>query len=172
MLRNETKCYKYRFYPFYESDKNEDEIIKYCKSKYKIFPDCKKETVFTHIDTKDNPYKELNATSLSFWQGSNFVSSQIDSKRNIDFIEYFTFILGALGTWIGFSFIDCNPVPFIFKKEYIENESTDNNNSQDNIIQNFNQNMSIYRNSIQNDCRRIQRMELTINRVVQHMNNG
>lgn len=171
ILRNETKYYKHRVYPFYGSNENEDEIIKYCKNKYKIFPDCKKETVFTHIDTKYNPYEELNATSLSFWQGSNFVSSKIDSKPSIDFIEYFTFILGALGTWIGFSFISCNPVRFIFKQEHIENETIDSNNVQDNV-RNFNRNMSIHRNTIQSNCRRIQRMELIINRVVQHMNNG
>lgn len=39
----------------------------------------------------------------------------ISSKASIDNIDFLTYVLGALGAWIGFSFTSINPIPFIFQ---------------------------------------------------------
>lgn len=39
----------------------------------------------------------------------------IASKASIDNIDFLTYVLGALGAWIGFSFIGINPIPFVLK---------------------------------------------------------
>ena len=41
---------------------------------------------------------------------SNVPSQRIVSRPKIENIDYMTYILGALGSWIGFSFIRLNPV--------------------------------------------------------------
>ena len=37
------------------------------------------------------------------------------SKPKIDDIDYVTYILGALGSWFGFSFIGINPIPYLLE---------------------------------------------------------
>ena len=44
-------------------------------------------------------------------------SFSVISKPRIDSIDYVTYILGELGSWIGFSFIGINPIPHLFEKE-------------------------------------------------------
>lgn len=39
----------------------------------------------------------------------------IKSKPRIDNIDYVTYIFGAFGAWLGFSFISINPVPYLFQ---------------------------------------------------------
>lgn len=41
----------------------------------------------------------------------------IQSKARIDDIDYVTYILGALGSWLGFSFIGINPIPYSLQIE-------------------------------------------------------
>lgn len=47
----------------------------------------------------------------------------INSKPRIDNIDFVTYILGALGAWIGFSFIAINPVPYFLKIDGAESMS-------------------------------------------------
>lgn len=42
-------------------------------------------------------------------------SYNVDSKPRIDNIDYVTYILGAMGSWIRFSFIGINPTPYFIK---------------------------------------------------------
>lgn len=42
-------------------------------------------------------------------------SFRIASKAKIEDIDLITYILGALGSWIGFSFLGFNPIPFLSK---------------------------------------------------------
>ena len=44
-------------------------------------------------------------------------SYNVISKPKIDNIDYVTYILGAMGSWIGFSFIGINPIPHLIKKQ-------------------------------------------------------
>ena len=48
-------------------------------------------------------------------------SISVVSKPRIDHIDYVTYILGALGSWIGFSFIRINPIPLLFKIDKSDN---------------------------------------------------
>lgn len=41
----------------------------------------------------------------------------IKSKPRIDDIDFVTYIFGALGAWIGFSFISINPIPYLIMYE-------------------------------------------------------
>ena len=36
-----------------------------------------------------------------------------ESKLRIDDIDFVTYILGALGPWLGFSFLAVNPIPYL-----------------------------------------------------------
>lgn len=42
-------------------------------------------------------------------------SFDIESKPRIDNIDYVTYILGAMGSWLGFTFIGINPVPYLLQ---------------------------------------------------------
>ena len=42
-------------------------------------------------------------------------SFEMESKPRINAIDFITYIFGALGSWIGFSFLVINPVPWVLK---------------------------------------------------------
>lgn len=66
------------------------------------------------------------------------------SKPRIDNIDYVTYILGALGSWLGFSFVGINPVPYLLtvanvalsnQVDDLSNQSnTENSNCNSNYI--------------------------------------
>ena len=61
-------------------------------------------------------------------------SFMIESKARINIIDFITYIMGALGSWIGFSFLLINPVPFIFKikdNAIAASEATSSDSNQD-----------------------------------------
>lgn len=53
---------------------------------------------------------------------ANQPSFSIISKPKIDDVDLITHILGALGSWIGFSFWGINPIPCIFNNKEGTNE--------------------------------------------------
>lgn len=76
-------------------------------------PDCLEKIFLTTADEprifkSDNLYIELTGIP------GKDPSFTITSKASIDNIDFLTYVLGALGAWIGFSFISINPVPYIF----------------------------------------------------------
>lgn len=88
-----------------------------CKKRLKL--DCSNRIYVTKVS--------LLATSDTFQpvfviktdQDSN-PSFTIKSKPRIDNIDFVTYILGALGAWLGFSFIGINPVPKFFVVEGVD----------------------------------------------------
>lgn len=77
--------------------------------------DCEQELILTIIVRKVMPVLEVDGTHFSLSR-SKSPSLRIQSKERIDDIDFITYILGALGSWLGFSFLNFNPVPWIFKK--------------------------------------------------------
>ena len=60
----------------------------------------------------------------------------MESKARINIIDFITYVMGALGSWIGFSFLLINPVPFIFKIKdtaISDSEATPSGSNQDEI---------------------------------------
>ena len=51
-------------------------------------------------------------------------SIDIVSKPQLDKIEYLTFICGAIGTWLGISFMDLNAIHFLFRVKQDGDEKT------------------------------------------------
>ena len=63
-------------------------------------------------------------------------SFMMESKARINVIDFITYIMGALGSWIGFSFLLINPVPIIFKIKdtaISDSEATPSGSNQDEI---------------------------------------
>ena len=100
---------------------NDTDILDYRRSEKIIFQKCKKydrlecdsHAIFTHlVSTAER--KSLNKTYKYRFvlKSANHPSYNITSKPKIDEIDLTTYILGALGSWIGFSFAGINPVPF------------------------------------------------------------
>lgn len=89
--------------------------------------DCTMETVFTvnTMKTIKNPsYKDILLFAVSRSKQASLV---ITSKARIDDIDFITYILGALGSWIGFSFLSINPIPYFFKVINQTNTNQDQN---------------------------------------------
>ena len=76
--------------------------------------DCEQEQILTMIVRKVMPRK-VDGKHFALSR-SKSPSLRIQSKGRIDDIDFITYILGALGSWLGFSFLNLNPVPWIFKK--------------------------------------------------------
>lgn len=83
-----------------------------CHKKYPQF-DCIQSLFFVKTESK-----VLNLKTPTIYLSSapgKDPSFIIVSKASIDNIDFLTYVLGALGAWIGFSFIGINPVPFLLK---------------------------------------------------------
>ena len=89
--------------------------------------DCTMETMFTvntMKTTKDSFYEDVLLFGVSRSKQASLV---ITSKARIDDIDFTTYILGALGSWIGFSFLNINPIPYFFKAINQTNTNQDQN---------------------------------------------
>lgn len=85
---------------------------------------------FPPMDTSDTNM------SLIFEKGEdNDPSFTIKSKPRIENIDYVTYILGALGSWIGFSFAGINPVPIFLIIEETKTEGTNRKNTKIELTQ-------------------------------------
>ena len=74
-------------------------------------PDCNQRLFLTRLRTTEPGYRK---SSILFVPDTD-VSFSVISKPKIDNIDYVTYILGALGSWIGFSFIGINPIPHLLQ---------------------------------------------------------
>lgn len=99
----------------------ENQIKPYCESLYRN-PDCIKRVYLTKIATRNIRYfyPSLHFSIRKDTEPSMF----IESKPRIDNIDFVTYILGALGSWIGFSFIAINPVSYFFNIETSDEQIT------------------------------------------------
>ena len=90
----------------------------------------------TDCDTKWYLTKVNNKQSYHFkviyFERDIDVSFAVVSKPRIDNIEFVTFILGALGSWIGFSFVGINPIPHLLQIDgnQINHKNGESNNQQ------------------------------------------
>lgn len=86
--------------------------LKYCQEVWKYFA-CNQIIYQTRINL-DKDIENPQGLCLGFDENKG-VSTKMVSQPRIDNIDYVTYILGALGSWIGFSFIGINPIPWILK---------------------------------------------------------
>lgn len=103
-------------------DRNDGKYINVTMSSSESIPiscrrlhNCEDTTVFTYSRRQPSPYKKRERSIVGTGhRPSNTVSLIILSKPRIDNIDYVTYILGALGSWIGFSFIQLNQINKFF----------------------------------------------------------
>ena len=99
----------------YETPDQSAEEEKECKEQYSAF-DCHRhffqtELVFKKFDL--DPEQGNNLILTSGWDRE--ASTMIESKARVNMIDFVTFVLGALGSWLGFSFVAINPVVFFLE---------------------------------------------------------
>lgn len=94
-----------------------------CKKKF-VNVECNQHSFFTQLHGKPSSQIIRPITLSIVFKKDVDPSFVIESKPRIDDIEFVTYILGALGTWLGFSFIILNPIPFILTIERIEREKS------------------------------------------------
>ena len=76
--------------------------------------ECYSQTIFTQILSKNTfRPKDENYYYFIAFQQSNQPSTIVRSNAKIGFVDLITYIFGALGTWIGFSFLQLNPFPHL-----------------------------------------------------------
>ena len=94
--------------------------------------ECESQVIFTQILSKNALKFETNSRYEFFYGKSSMPSLNIESKAKIDTVDLITYIFGALGIWIGFSFIQLNPVPHLLsvprKKEFDAKKHFNKNN--------------------------------------------
>lgn len=117
ILRNDSKLNSYKSYIPSYINLNSSVAIN-CKRKFENNDDCYTESVFSLLKSQESAQKEYGQSVLVLLEPSQTPSMNIESKTKLAIVEYLTYILGALGSWLGFSFIGCNPVPcFLAKKK-------------------------------------------------------
>ena len=81
--------------------------------KTRFQPDCNQRLFLTRLTTGVLSPSSKNS-KITFAPDTD-ASLSVVSKPKIDDIDYVTYILGALGSWIGFSFVGINPIPHLLK---------------------------------------------------------
>ena len=101
-------------------------LFENCKNK---FPKkmCNQKIIFTRSSIQAMDLKPQVAVVVTPSQDPSFV---ITSTPRIDFIDYFTFILGTVGAWLGISVLSLNPIPSLFatKSEIISQNGVQQHN--------------------------------------------
>ena len=100
-------------YPFSGQVNVFDEDKLECKKMYEN-DDCFKETIFTTVLIKT----DIDNSSIGINIDKNTLPSYVtQSKPKIKHVDYITFIFGALGSWLGVSFLNINPIPRLFSRK-------------------------------------------------------
>lgn len=91
--------------------------------------DCTQNTVYTTV--RKQHMKSPNLTmSFSILLKPQNPSFSIESKPRIDNIDYFSFVLGTIGAWLGVSALSFNPVPlFVVSNEYVNSAKSKSKDS-------------------------------------------
>lgn len=160
----------------YDKDWN---IYRLCESKYQRF-ECNSVSHYTSFERE--PIRVSNDIRIVVKTDSpSFI---IQSKPRINHIDYITYVFGALGTWIGFSFLTINPIPYLMKLNPASTATVTSNKDEDidqkfvdikndvidmktGLINQINQNQIDSNKKLAN-C--IQRMERKINQIVDAIN--
>lgn len=85
-----------------------------CNRDAKLKDDCNSHAIFTYYEPRDMA-SDTRYTFGLFSDNSNIASSNVESIPKIGNIDFVTYIFGALGTWIGFSFIQLDPLNVTMK---------------------------------------------------------
>lgn len=120
------------------------EFLLNCSRKYPK-PDCN-ETTYLFITRREQHKTTDNHTMIDIRIGDDINPSfLITSKPRIDDIEYVTYILGAFGSWLGFSFLMLNPVPYMIVIE--NNRASSESTPKTNEIKRFKNRMLVLEHS-------------------------
>lgn len=93
-----------------------------------LYPDCHENSIFTYFKP-GLALVDTNETKLVLKGSESLLPSfLIESKPRIDNIDYVTYIFGALGTWVGFCFLQLNPIGIFFQRQDIAVSRHDTNN--------------------------------------------
>lgn len=76
--------------------------------------DCHQIVYITSASSPKTIFGETGTLKLNLVEDTE-PSFVIKSKPRIDNIDYVTYIFGAFGAWLGFSFISLNPVPYLLE---------------------------------------------------------
>ena len=112
--------------------------VKNCKDKYSQ-SSCKETVYFNQINMIRKDDKAVfNRSKFNINARGDDISPSfiMESKARIGLIDLITYIMGALGSWIGFSFFMINPIPFIFKirdNAISDSEATPSDSNRDEI---------------------------------------
>ena len=91
-------------------------------------PDCNRTVHFTSSRMVMRP-GNFSDIYVAIWpEEGKEPSFTLVSKPRIDNIDYVTYILGALGSWLGFSFLGINPVPYLLTVATPSNQVQDLSN--------------------------------------------
>ena len=90
-----------------------DHIEQECSLKYDK-PDCERSIYFTSVESYDQFGIYDDEIHISI-EKDILPSFFVLSKARINDIDYVTYILGAVGSWLGLSFVSLNPIPYLFE---------------------------------------------------------
>lgn len=95
--------------------------------------DCRRKAYFTIVDrvVSYKDAKQMRALNIDATKSAD-PSFVIESKPRVDDIAFVTYIFGALGTWVGFSFLVLNPVPYFVRVN--EGPFPENNNQTNQVM--------------------------------------
>lgn len=97
-------------------------ILNICENRY-YKQDCIKNITFTRSTMEKTNYIK---PGLAFQnKDSQDPSFTITSKVKIDLIDYISFVLGVISSWLGISAISLNPIPHLFRFNDQEDDTFD-----------------------------------------------
>lgn len=82
--------------------------------------DCSKYHFLTQVGIPIKVIFKVNEAYIFNVQDDADASYNVKSKPRTDDIDYVTYILGALGSWIGFSLIGINSIPYSIEIQRIQ----------------------------------------------------
>lgn len=109
--------YKLNNYSIADLSNNTDE----CKIRY-YKEQCEQKLYLTQIASTSSIKQFGSSMDINILSDVD-ASYNVNSKPRVDNIDYVTYILGAMGSWIGFSFIGINPIPYFIKTKTKKVES-------------------------------------------------
>lgn len=142
---------------------NDSELGSDCEKYLSKVDDCHREIIFSNLKLDDTPsaFNMTGVIGLVRLKG-NSPSYGITSKPRIDHIDYVTYIFGSLGSWIGFSFLLINPIPYLIT---VKDENLTPNQS----LSNQRHTCASFRNTVNSHHRKLIRLGLLVSKLIDGM---
>ena len=134
-----------------------------------LHPNCYENSIFTYFNPGPAVFGTDEIKLVLVGDENTLPSFWIESKPRIDNIDYVTYIFGALGSWIGFSFIQLNRVGIFFQRQDIAVSNPDTNDlpvTRNRVIK-LEQLTKLKLNKCNHD---IATMKHTLDQIIQHLN--